>query len=45
MLAQIGTLGFSPEVVRRMRCFSLFWCALDIAWIGMFTIVYLGAFT
>ncbi|AMM26313.1 cytochrome c oxidase subunit 3 [Variovorax sp. PAMC 28711] len=44
MLAQIATLGFSPEVVRRMLCFSLFWHTLDIVWIGVFTIVYLGAF-
>jgi cytochrome o ubiquinol oxidase subunit 3 len=44
MLAQIATLGFAPEVGRRMLCFSLFWHALDIVWIGVFTIVYLGAF-
>jgi cytochrome o ubiquinol oxidase subunit III len=43
MLAQVGTLGFRPMVVRRFRCFSLFWHALDIVWIGVFTIVYLGA--
>ena len=24
-------------------CFSLFWHALDIVWVGVFTIVYLGA--
>lgn len=45
MLAQVATLGFSQEVVRRLLCFSLFWHALDIVWIGVFTIVYLGAFT
>lgn len=45
MLAQIATLGFSPAVLRRIRCFSLFWHSLDIVWIGVFTIVYLGAFT
>jgi cytochrome o ubiquinol oxidase subunit 3 len=43
MLLQIGTLGFSPAVLRRLFCFSLFWHALDIVWIGVFTIVYLGA--
>jgi cytochrome o ubiquinol oxidase subunit III len=43
MLAQIRTLGFRPMVVRRMLCFSLFWHALDIVWIGVFTVVYLGA--
>lgn len=45
MLAQIATLGFSAPVVRRLLCFSLFWHALDIVWIGVFTVVYLGAFT
>ena len=33
----------APTVVRRLFCFSLFWHALDIVWIGVFTIVYLGA--
>jgi cytochrome o ubiquinol oxidase subunit 3 len=45
MLAQIATLGFAPKIVWRLRCFSLYWHALDIVWIGVFTIVYLGAFT
>jgi cytochrome o ubiquinol oxidase subunit 3 len=43
MLFQINMLGFRPLVIRRMLCFSLFWHALDIVWIGVFTIVYLGA--
>jgi cytochrome o ubiquinol oxidase subunit 3 len=43
MVAQIATMGFRPMVVRRMLCFSLFWHALDIVWIGVFTVVYLGA--
>jgi cytochrome o ubiquinol oxidase subunit 3 len=43
MMAQVATLGFSPMVMRRLLCFSLFWHALDIVWIGVFTIVYLGA--
>jgi cytochrome o ubiquinol oxidase subunit 3 len=43
MMAQVRTLGFRPMVVRRMVCFSLFWHALDIVWIGVFTVVYLGA--
>lgn len=43
MFAQVLTLGFRPMVLRRLRCFSLFWHALDIVWIGVFTIVYLGA--
>jgi cytochrome o ubiquinol oxidase subunit III len=43
MMAQVATLGFLPIVVRRLLCFVLFWHALDIVWIGVFTIVYLGA--
>jgi cytochrome o ubiquinol oxidase subunit 3 len=45
MLAQIATLGLRPLVERRLRCFNLFWHALDIVWVGVFTIVYLGAHT
>ena len=43
MLAQAWTLGLRPVVVGRLACFALFWHALDIVWIGVFTIVYLGA--
>jgi cytochrome o ubiquinol oxidase subunit 3 len=43
MMLQIATLGFRPMVRRRFFCFGLFWHALDIVWIGVFTIVYLGA--
>jgi cytochrome o ubiquinol oxidase subunit 3 len=44
MMAQVASIGFRPMVVRRLLCFSLFWHALDIVWIGVFTIVYLGAY-
>ena len=43
MLMQVATLGFHPMVARRFFCFGLFWHALDIVWVGVFTIVYLGA--
>jgi cytochrome o ubiquinol oxidase subunit 3 len=43
MVLQIATLGLSPMVRSRFFCFGLFWHALDIVWIGVFTIVYLGA--
>lgn len=43
MLLQVMTLGFQPMVSRRFFCFALFWHALDIVWVGVFTIVYLGA--
>ena len=45
MMAQITTLGLKPKVAQRLVCFSLFWHALDLVWIGVFTIVYLGART
>ena len=43
MLLQVATFGFHPMVARRFFCFGLFWHALDIVWIGVFSIVYLGA--
>jgi cytochrome o ubiquinol oxidase subunit 3 len=43
MLLQMSTIGFQPMVARRFFCFGLFWHALDIVWIGVFSIVYLGA--
>lgn len=43
MMAQVWTLGLRTMVVRRLFCFSLFWHALDLVWIGVFTIVYLGS--
>ena len=43
MLLQVATLGIQPMVSRRFFCFALFWHALDIVWVGVFTIVYLGA--
>lgn len=45
MTLQIATLGLHPKVAQRLVCFSLFWHALDLVWIGVFTIVYLGART
>jgi cytochrome o ubiquinol oxidase subunit 3 len=41
MMAQVFTKGFRPEIQRRILCFALFWHALDIIWIAVFTIVYL----
>jgi cytochrome o ubiquinol oxidase subunit 3 len=43
MLLQVATLGFQPMIGRRFFCFALFWHALDIVWVGVFTVVYLGA--
>jgi cytochrome o ubiquinol oxidase subunit III len=41
MMAQVAVMGFVPTVQRRLLCFSLFWHALDIVWVGLFTVVYL----
>jgi cytochrome o ubiquinol oxidase subunit 3 len=41
MMAQVAARGFRPAVERRLRCFSLFWHALDIIWVGLFSVVYL----
>ena len=41
MMAQVAIKGFRPAVQRRLLCFALFWHALDIIWIWLFTVVYL----
>jgi cytochrome o ubiquinol oxidase subunit 3 len=41
MMVQIAFKRFSETVERRLLCFSLFWHALDIAWVWLFTVVYL----
>jgi len=41
MMAQVVAKGLRPRVLQRLLCFSLFWHALDIIWVGVFTIVYL----
>ncbi|WP_308516167.1 cytochrome o ubiquinol oxidase subunit III [Sphingomonas flavescens] len=41
MMAQIYAKGFRQHIMRRLLCFSIFWHALDIIWVAIFTIVYL----
>jgi cytochrome o ubiquinol oxidase subunit 1 len=41
VMAQLWTKGFRPDIQRRALCFALFWHALDIIWVGIFTNVYL----
>ena len=41
MVAQVVAKGLLPHVLRRLLCFSLFWHALDIIWVGVLTVVYL----
>ena len=41
LAAQVMTYGLRAVVLRRLLCWSLFWHALDIVWVGVFTLVYL----
>jgi cytochrome o ubiquinol oxidase subunit 3 len=41
MMAQVVAKGFRPDIRRRMLCFGLFWHALDIIWVALFSMVYL----
>ena len=41
MMAQVEIKGFRATVERRLLCFALFWHALDIIWVWLFTVVYL----
>jgi cytochrome o ubiquinol oxidase subunit 3 len=41
MMAQVFAKGFRPDIERRILCFALFWHALDIIWVALFTSVYL----
>jgi len=41
MMAQIWAKGFRADIQRRLLCFNLFWHALDIIWVAIFTMVYL----
>jgi cytochrome o ubiquinol oxidase subunit 3 len=45
LVAQVLVRGLRAAVLRRLLCWSLFWHALDIVWVGVFTLVYLmGAY-
>ena len=41
MMAQVAVKGVRAAVERRLLCFALFWHALDIIWVWLFTVVYL----
>jgi cytochrome o ubiquinol oxidase subunit 3 len=41
MMAQVAAKGIRATVERRLLCFALFWHALDIIWVWLFTGVYL----
>src|ERR1700751_4925349 len=45
LVAQVIARDLRVAVLRRLLCWSLFWHALDIVWVGVFTLVYLmGAY-
>jgi cytochrome o ubiquinol oxidase subunit 3 len=41
MMAQFWAKGFRESIRLRFLCFSLFWHALDIVWVAIFSLVYL----
>ena len=41
MMVQVAARDFRASVQRRLLCFALFWHALDIIWVWLFTVVYL----
>ena len=41
LVAQVVAKGLRAALLRRLLCWSLFWHALDIVWVGVFTLVYL----
>ena len=41
MMAQVFAKGFRGDILRRFLCFALFWHALDIIWVAVFSVVYL----
>jgi cytochrome o ubiquinol oxidase subunit 3 len=41
LMAQLLVKGFRPHIMRRLMCFNLFWHALDIIWVALFSLVYL----
>jgi cytochrome o ubiquinol oxidase subunit 3 len=45
MMAQVYAKGFRADIERRILCFALFWHALDIIWVALFSVVYLMGVT
>lgn len=44
VLAYTVKRGLTKDIVRKMAMLSLFWHFLDVVWIFIFTVVYMGAF-
>ena len=43
LLFQVGRRGLTPTTRRKIYTFSLYWHFLDVIWVFIFTVVYLGA--
>jgi cytochrome o ubiquinol oxidase subunit 3 len=41
LVTQVVVKGLRAAVLRRLLCWSIFWHALDIVWVGVFSLVYL----
>ena len=41
MMAQVWAKGWRDDIARRVLCFALFWHALGIIWVAVFSTVYL----
>src|ERR1700758_994135 len=41
MVVQVAIKDYCASVIRRLQCFALFWHALDIIWVALFSVVYL----
>lgn len=42
LIVQVGVLGLTTGVKTRLLRLGLFWHLLDVVWIGIFSVVYLG---
>jgi cytochrome o ubiquinol oxidase subunit 3 len=45
LMGLVAAKGFREDILNGFLCFGLFWHTLDIVWVGIFTVVYLMAFT
>jgi heme/copper-type cytochrome/quinol oxidase subunit 3 len=43
LLFQVARHGLTPTTRRKIYTFSLYWHFLDVIWVFIFTVVYLGA--
>lgn len=44
LLIPVYREGLTPVSLKRLKCLRLFWHFLDVVWVFIFTVVYLGAY-